>query len=498
METRAYPLGVVVLKKRATMMFFALCAGEAAIGFILLSLYRAATKPDVWSFLYSLPGIVFLCSSVIVAISVGWITQAILTSNRSWRRHHVMAIGLNLVMLFLMVATTEVMSFALSKHTAVGQTLLGVVLYPKHWARGTEQQQKALDEAARESSYYNYDPLLGWTVGRSRSNPAEQEVSSTDGLRSPSIGISFSDPRSRHAGLSSHAASVRVALVGDSMTFGSEVRCEETWGHVLEGLLQPHAQILNFGVPAFGLNQAILRYEKDVRAWHPQIVVIGISSQMISRINNIYPELMNPEWDSPLLARPKLVMKNGAPSTINYPIPTPREMFSYSTVQELPHLDLDPYYRSFQWERGGIWYIFEHSYIFRFLNSLRPPTKVQPKDIHDEDLLLSQFVTQYLVRRVLEDGAIPVIVWLPYASELPNSTDLGNVGHSLTRALRDAGIEYYDPSGCLNELGTSEAYAAGGHYSAKGNVHLAECLEPLLRARMNRPVNYRSLSDSPK
>jgi len=470
-------------------MFFMLCAGEAGIVLLLLSLYRAATKPDVWSFLYSLPGIVFLCSLVIVAVSVGWTIHAILTSNPSCRRHHFMALGLNLVTLFLTFGTTEVMSFALSKHTAVGQTFLGVLLYPKHWSTVTAQQQKVLDDEVRESSYYVYDPLLGWTVGRSRSNPAEQEVSSTDGLRSPRIGMSFSDPRSRHSGLSPHAASVRVALIGDSMTFGSEVRCEETWGHNLEGLLQPHVQILNFGVPAFGLNQAILRYEKDVRAWHPQIVIIGISSQMISRINNIYPELMNPEWDSPLLARPRLVMKNGVPSAINYPVPTPREMFSYSTIQELPHLDLEPYYRPFQWERGGIWHVFEHSYVFRFLNSLRPPTKVQPKDIQHEALLLSQFVTQYLVRKVLEDGAVPLIVWLPYASELPKSTDLENMGHSLTRMFRDAGIEYYDPSGCLTELGISEeAYAVGGHYSPKGNIHLAECLEPLLRARMNRLV----------
>ena len=467
-------------------MFFVLCAGEAGIVLVLLSLYRAATKPDVSSFLFSLPGIVFLCSSVIVAVSVGWTIHAILKSNPSCRKHHFMALGMNLVTLFLTLGTTEVMSFALSKHTAVGETLLGVALYPNLWSTGAAERKKAIDEMALESYYHVYDPLLGWTVGPSRRNQTGQNLSSSEGLRSPRVGMSFADARARHSGFSPHPAPVRVALVGDSMTFGYEVRCEETWGHVLEGLLQPHVQVLNFGVSAYGLNQAFLRYEKDVRAWHPQIVIIGISSQMIMRINSIYQELMTPEWGH-LLARPRLVRKNDVLSAINYPLPEPREIFAYSTIQESPHLELDAYYRPFQWERGGIWHLFEQSYVFRFLNALRPPTEAQPKDIQHEAVILSQFVTQSLVRKVLEDGAIPLIVWFPYAHELPKSADPGNTGLSLpARMLRDAGLEYYDPTECLIEVGTSERYMKGGHYSPKGNTHIAECLEPLLRAQINR------------
>lgn len=468
------------------MMFFVLCAGEAGIVLVLLSLYRAAIKPDVSSFLFSLPGIVFLCSSVIVTVSVGWTIHAILKSNPSCRRHHFMALGMNLVTLFLTLGTTEVMSFALSKHTAVGETLLGVPLYPNLWSTGAAERKKAIDEMALESYYHVYDPLLGWTVGPSRSNQTGQNLSSSEGLRSPRVGMSFADARARHSGFSPHPAPVRVALVGDSMTFGYEVRCEETWGHVLEGLLQPHVQVLNFGVSAYGLNQAYLRYEKDVRPWHPQIVIIGISSQMIMRINSIYQELMTPAWGH-LLARPRLVRKNDVLSAINYPVPGPREIFAYSTIHASPHLDLDAYYRAFQWERGGIWHLFEQSYVFRFLNALKPPTEARPKDIQHEAIMLSQFVTQSLVRKVLEDGAIPLIVWFPYAYELPRSADPGNTGLSLpARMLRDAGLEYYDPTECLIEVGTSERYTKGGHYSPKGNTHIAECLEPLLRAQINR------------
>ena len=152
------------------------------------------------------------------------------------------------------------------------------------------------------------------------------------------------------------------------MTYGHEIRCEESWGHALEALLQPHTQVLNFALGAQGLNQALLRYEKDVRPWKPQIVVIGITSSMITRNYNIYPFLKDPDWGM-IFARPRLVMKDDIPTTINHPVPDPGQIFANTAISELPHLDLDDYYRPFQWERGGMWYLLERSYIFRFAYS---------------------------------------------------------------------------------------------------------------------------------
>ena len=91
-------------------------------------------------------------------------------------------------------------------------------------------------------------------------------------------------------------------------------------------------------------------------------------------MNSIYTPLMNPEWGN-AFARPRLVMTNGIPSAVNLPVPKPNELLGYATIQELPHRDLDAYYRPLQWERGGIWYAFEHSYVFRFLNSIGLPQK---------------------------------------------------------------------------------------------------------------------------
>jgi hypothetical protein len=44
-----------------------------------------------------------------------------------------MAIGMNLVMLILTFGSVEILVRLLSKQTNAGETVLGVLLYPKEW-----------------------------------------------------------------------------------------------------------------------------------------------------------------------------------------------------------------------------------------------------------------------------------------------------------------------------------------------------------------------------
>ena len=336
-----------------------------------------------------------------------------------------MAIGMNLVLLVMMLGSTEILARLLSKQIAEGETVLGVLLYPKQWSQFAAYHKKVIDEIAHQGSYVVYDPILGWTVAPSRSDKTGLYFSSAEGLRSPRVGMSFADLRTRHSKVSEQPASIRIALIGDSMTFGHEIRCEESWGHALEALLQPHTQVLNFALGAQGLNQALLRYEKDARPWKPQIVVIGITSSMITRNNNIYPFLKDPDWGM-LFARPRLVMKDDILTTINHPVPDPGQIFANTAISEVPYLDLDDYYRPFQWERGGMWYLLERLYIFRFAYSLSPPSDGREEERNLKAMQLSQFVAQRLVREVVKDGAVPLVVYLPYKNELGISTEPQN------------------------------------------------------------------------
>ena len=153
-------------------------------------------------------------------------------------------------MLVLTFGSTELLARILSKQTPAGETFLGVLLYPKEWSQFAAYYRNVIDEMHMKAVSPFYDPVLGWTVAPSRTDRTGLYSSSAEGLRSPRVGMSFADLKARHSGVSEIPASVRIALIGDSMTYGHEVRCEESWGHVLEVLLQPHTQVLNFAISA--------------------------------------------------------------------------------------------------------------------------------------------------------------------------------------------------------------------------------------------------------
>jgi len=89
-------------------------------------------------------------------------------------------------------------------------------------------------------------------------------------------------------------------------------------------------------------------------------------------------------------------------------------------------------------------------------------------------------VVQRLVREVLEDGAVPLVIYLPYEGELRISTKPEYFPLS-ARMLHSASIEYFDPTACLIEAGVPDAYMKEGHYSPQANIPIARCLVPVLR-----------------
>ena len=179
-------------------------------------------------------------------------------------------------------------------------------------------------------------------------------------------------------------------------------------------------------------------------------------------------------------------MKDDILTTINHPVPDPGQIFAHTVITEVPYLDLDDYYRPFQWERGGMWHLLERSYIFRFAYSLRSPADDQEEERTQKALQMSQFVIQHLVREVLEDGAVPLVVFFPTKDELLRPTEPQNNYVPLAaRMLHNAGIEYFDPTACLIRVEASNAFMKGGHYSPQANSQIAHCLEPVLRGMID-------------
>lgn len=144
-----------------------------------------------------------------------------------------------------------------------------------------------------------YDQTLGWlpTRGQRGSDPVYNVTPS--GFR--------------NNGGSSPLAGPPVLAVGDSFTFGDEVNDGETWAVQLEGMLS--RRVLNAGVPAYGIDQAVLRAEPLLDEYRPSVVILAFISDDISRTEyDYYP--YGRGW------KPYFELVNGALQLRNTPVPT--------------------------------------------------------------------------------------------------------------------------------------------------------------------------------
>ena len=95
---------------------------------------------------------------------------------------------------------------------------------------------------------------------------------------------------------------------------------------------------------------------------------------------------------------------------------------------------------------------------------------------------LGQVVVQRLVRKVIQDGAVPLVVYLPYKSEVAFSAKSPTKDLPLSaRMLQNALIKYFDPSACLTTIKATDTYMKGGHYSPQANAQIAHCLAPVVK-----------------
>lgn len=75
---------------------------------------------------------------------------------------------------------------------------------------------------------------------------------------------------------SASPGALRIALLGDSTTFGIDVPFEETFGARLEARSGGRLAALNAGVTGYTSTQALARYRRDVRPWKPHVVVLQV------------------------------------------------------------------------------------------------------------------------------------------------------------------------------------------------------------------------------
>lgn len=418
----------------------------------------------------------FLSGTSGMVLSTGYLIARHHKSSGRERQQFWMTVAMNAVTVVLLAIIGETSVRVLSLPSPRGLQFLGIQLIPYSWDRVAAHYRDILRANPNHISYFVADDLLGWTIGPSRLSRDGLYASSREGIRSPRSGITYAD----------RAPAYRIALLGDSFSFGLEVPFEDTWGARLEQKLGPQAQVLNFGVDGYGVDQAYLRYQRDVRPWHPDLVILGFITHDLYRSLAVYSFLSFPDWGFPF-AKPRFMADHDGLRLVNTPLPDPETIFASRSITDLPYLQYEPGYRAKEWE----WHPLHRSVLARWLFSSFPAAHEPAADVSDETLIsLNRDILLSFVKLAEMEGSTPLVVYFPSRGDFKGGRFHLEKRWEKDRVLaqlQDRRIEYMDLTGCLSRLSLTELFLEGRpHYAATGNRAVADCLLPKISELLAR------------
>lgn len=166
--------------------------------------------------------------------------------------------------------------------------------------------------------YFGFDPDLGWC-------PSPNSGSGSihfDGSAAR-VGI-VPLPSQKSVGVR------RVVVVGCSFTRGDEVEDHEAWPALLDRDAE-ELELVNLGVGAYGIDQAILRMDRDAWSFEPDEVWLGLMPYATSRVlTQFRPSLQH--WSSTPAFKPRFIL--GEAETLRLipqPAGSPQELLGLLT-----------------------------------------------------------------------------------------------------------------------------------------------------------------------
>jgi hypothetical protein len=413
-------------------------------------------------FLMTPAGIVLMAGVALLVISVSAILLQLRNSPPPWTKWLTAHLVLNLCSVAVMLAAAEGISRIFAVSTPAGPVFANTLLLPRSWQNLATINRAILAKVSARGSYFVYDNLLGWTVGRSRRSENGFYLSSVEGIRSPRVGMTFEEAHAKR----------RIAIVGDSFTFGLEVRYEDTWGYMLEQELGSEFQVLNFGVDGYGIDQAYMRYERDPLLWHPDVVILSVINDDFRRTIGVYGFLTFPNAAMPF-SKPRFVIGGQGLVPLNLPLLTPDSIFAKDSITELPFIEYDGSFQRADWE----WHFYDYLYSFRFLFSRFPRWPVPRPSVSDEAMRsINGELLRSFVRLARWHGSTPIVVYFPARSDFflagTPQAGLTRVAHEVFQAY---GIRYLDMTDCVSKVNPPERFVTL-HYSPVTNAAIAKCL----------------------
>jgi hypothetical protein len=325
-----------------------------------------------------------------------------------------------------------------------------------------------------------HHPVLGWSP---------KPLVHTQEVRINSQGIRSEHDYSRD--VPSHV--IRVSAFGDSFTFGSDVANDATWESQLEDQ-DPRFEVLNFGMGAYGLDQAYLRYLQEGVPFHSDIVIIGFMSENIYRNLNVFRPFYSSLYKTNLYTKPRFLVENGNLILFKNPLATKEDYVRFLTDDEtvLKEIGSKDYYYQIGYLAGAMDRLPSVRLFKIATRSLKERlnpvvTREGSYAVTSEAFRLTTRLLEAFYCAALQHESLPVIVIYPDLGDLSRHRDHQQKRYEpLLEHLRMNGFRYvdqldalvaYDPHVPKDQL-TVEPW---GHYTRLGNKIVASDLQDYLR-----------------
>lgn len=285
-------------------------------------------------------------------------------------------------------------------------------------------------------------------------------------------------------------AQYRFKAFGDSFTFGSDVSDHEMWPALIEQ--QGATFCLNYGVPGYGPDQAVLKYERT--PVQTDFTILGIAEENIARVVNIYRAFYMEDWGPP---KPRFFLDGSGLRLEPNPIPRPedaRRLLDPAFVDALRRLDYWPHYneevlgapRRLAWPATRT--VLTHAPFFARRAALELRLRFRPtfddelrrfrychlySDSSEAFLILSRVIDRF-VDSCRRRGEQPLVLIFP----MEHSVEVMNRYHRsiyepLARRLNGRSIPHIDFGPVFAHENFSAYYGHSGHLSAAGNERVA-------------------------
>ncbi|MCA8942530.1 MAG: hypothetical protein KDB80_08255 [Planctomycetes bacterium] len=116
----------------------------------------------------------------------------------------------------------------------------------------------------------------------------------------------------------------RIAVFGCSFTYGSEVAGSESWPALLESRRED-LQVLNFGVPGFGADQALLRMRRVVATIDVDEIWLGLLPATALRLVSVYRPALR-HYTNTVAFKPRFRMQGDELVLVRNPAPSIPEL----------------------------------------------------------------------------------------------------------------------------------------------------------------------------